>query len=302
MCQPVRLDRLITLGLVQPLRKKFAFRQSRSQRRLPILMYHSVSDDEKPGVSDYHKVCTSAKRFAEQMQWLTELGWRGVTLEEGLESFTKPVRSSDRLVVITFDDGFLDFQTAAIPALRKHAFSATVYLPTAFIGNERCRFKDRECLIWSEVRELKRSGIEFGSHSVNHAVLTKLPWLRVEAELKHSKQKLEDELGSEVASFAYPYAFPTGDRLFCNSLAGLLSDLNYRNCVTTSVGRVGVDDDRFALKRLPVNDRDDRTLLEAKLDGGYDWICLPQTAGKIARHALRLQILSGRHRISPAQT
>jgi len=52
--------------------------------RIPILMYHSISDDPEPNFSPYYKVCTSPRRFAEHMQWLADSGYRGVTLSEGL--------------------------------------------------------------------------------------------------------------------------------------------------------------------------------------------------------------------------
>ena len=47
-------------------------------------MYHRISDDPEIDRSDYYKVCTSPERFAEQMQWLADWGYEGVTLSEGL--------------------------------------------------------------------------------------------------------------------------------------------------------------------------------------------------------------------------
>ena len=76
----MRLDRLISLYLARPFRRIFRA----DHRRLPILMYHSISDDPELGVGSYFKVCTSPKRFAEHMQWLADWGYQGVTLSEGL--------------------------------------------------------------------------------------------------------------------------------------------------------------------------------------------------------------------------
>ena len=76
-----------------------------------------------------------------------------------------------RLAVITFDDGFRDFLTAAWPSLSEFGFTATVFLPTGSIAGQRATFQDRECLTWDEVRTLRREGITFGSHTVSHPSL-----------------------------------------------------------------------------------------------------------------------------------
>ena len=98
----MRFDRLITLGAVRPVRRALdrlpalGLRRSPFDPRLPILMYHSISDDPEPRVRPYYKVCTSPRRFAEQMQWLADWGYRGVTLSEGLAMLARMERSAQR--------------------------------------------------------------------------------------------------------------------------------------------------------------------------------------------------------------
>ena len=172
----MRLDRLITLcvarlllrlrrspllSVLGPPSSVFRPRSSvlcplSSERRLPILMYHSISDEPEPGVHPYYRVCTSAHRFAEQMQWLADGGWQGVTLSQGLawlkagedgrskiedgrSDLPSPTRPP---VALTFDDGFEDFYTHAFPVLRRHAFGATMYVATGFITDRALRTTD----------------------------------------------------------------------------------------------------------------------------------------------------------------
>jgi peptidoglycan/xylan/chitin deacetylase (PgdA/CDA1 family) len=234
-------------------------------------MYHSISDEDESGLHPYYRVVTDSRRFAEQMQWLAEDGWSAVSLEEGLLRLADDPSNGCRAVAITFDDGFRDFNLEAWPVLQRHGFTATMYLPTAFISRQRISFCGRECLTWDEVRELRAGGIRFGSHTATHPKLHELPWNSIEHEVASSKARLEQELREEIGSFAYPYAFPQEDKNYRATFANLLHRCGYRTCVTTVVGRTRAGDNPLCLRRLPVNSCDDRALFRAKLEGGYDW-------------------------------
>ena len=70
-------------------------------------------------------------------------------------------------MVITFDDGYRDFYRQAFPVLNQYGFSATVFLPTAHVGERAVAFKGKECLTWGQVRELQ-SGRAFFRFSYGH--------------------------------------------------------------------------------------------------------------------------------------
>lgn len=289
----MRLDRVITLNLVQPARRLNG--AASPETFLPVLMYHSISDGAEPGLHPYHRVCTSPQRFREQLQWLQDNGCRGVALQTGLDWLQRgaPTESSPgrngRPVVLTFDDGFHDFYTAAWPVLREFGFSATMYLPTAFItpnatsSNGRGEFMGRACLNWTEVRELQGAGIEFGSHTVHHPKLVDLAWPQIRAELQDSKAAIEQQLGVACRAFAYPYAFPGTNREFVKQFNATLALAGYTSHVTTQIGRLAPGDDLLQIRRLPVNQDDDPPFLAAKLAGAYDWLGPLQTMSKALR-------------------
>jgi hypothetical protein len=110
-----------------------------------------------------------------------------------------------------------------------------------------------------------------------------LDFLAIDNELQSSKQTIEDKLGSQAVSFAYPYAFPQADTAFINKLRDALQDAGYQNGVCTALGRANRASEPLFLERLPINSDDDEALFQAKLLGAYDWIAQPQRWIKMAK-------------------
>lgn len=119
-------------------------------------------------------------------------------------------RPPDRLFVITFDDGYRSAYTEAFPILREYGMSATVFLTVGEGAPEKstCRLPSlsgRPMLSWGEIREMANDGFTFGAHTLTHPDLTRLPAEKVTAEICRSKMIVEEQLGSPVSCFAYPY-------------------------------------------------------------------------------------------------
>jgi len=317
---PIRLDRFLTLYCFGPFYKLFR----PNSFRIPILMYHSISDEPESG-HPYFWINTSPARFAEHMKYLHDNGYQVISLSEAVTLLSStdstnsvnstnstnvvnptnsissinptaqrpddpmtrrlndPISQHSKYVVITFDDGYLDFYTHAFPLLRNYSYSATVFLPTAFINNKRSSFKQKHCMTWDEVRHLGKEGISFGSHTVNHPQLKNLNEKEIEDELRSSKEIIENETGIAVDSFSYPFAFPQEDGAFLTRYKEKLITHNYRMAVTTIIGRTFIGDDSFFLKRIPVNNGDDRLLFQSKLFGTYDWLRIPQYLLKVIK-------------------
>lgn len=280
----MRFDRFITLNLAQHLRHTS---RGASGPGLPILMYHSISDDPEPGLSPYYKVNTSPSVFRQHIGFLVEQGYNSIRLAKAVELLKLGAPMPEKSVVITFDDGFRSIFTEAFPVLQEHGFTATVFLPTAFIGSPRCSFKDKECLTWDEARDLQKFGIDFGSHTVSHPRLIELSWKDIETEVRQSKSELEQNLGGPINTFAHPYAFPQANRQYVQGFRKLLAKSGYVCCATTAIGSVRRGDDPYGLKRLPVNSLDDPAFFRAKLEGGYDWLARPQALIKRFKERVR---------------
>jgi len=265
----LRVDRLVSLRVVRPLRR---ISSSPAALRIPILMYHSISEPGADSRHPYFGTVTSPAVFEQQMRYLHDSGFEMLSPADIFANGETSIRIVRKPVIITFDDGFRDFYTNAQPILAKYGFTAVMYLPTAYIQKTATTFKGYECLTWNEVRELSRAGVLFGSHTVTHPVLKEVGHDQLEAELRDSKKTIEDELGFAIDSFAYPYAYPQHNREFVQRLRGVLIDAGYQNGVSTIIGSTHGIEDRFCLKRLPANSWDDPTFFAAKLNGDYDWL------------------------------
>jgi peptidoglycan/xylan/chitin deacetylase (PgdA/CDA1 family) len=279
-----RIDRLASVYLSHPLARVM---RSVSGPRVPILMYHSVSDSLFGKSHPYYQINCSPPVFARQMRWLRQNGYRTMNLTQ-MWTAMETGQDVSKTVVITFDDGYRDFYTEAFDAMRQCGFSATIFLATDRIQNTPVRIDGVDYLTWSEVAELHKAGIQFGSHTVSHPDLRSLSPEQIEYELGCSKETIEQKLGVPVESFSYPFAFPEEDKTFTQFLVGILENLGFENGVSTIIGRAGKHDNRYYLPRLPVNSWDDAALLRAKLEGGYDWLHWPQWLYKYAHHNMSL--------------
>src|ERR1700740_2338926 len=275
-----RLDRLITLYLCSPLTRLFA---RACVNRIPILAYHSISENLFGYSHPYYQINTSPGVFADQMHWLRNEGYRTVHLPKAL-AWLASGKDLSKTFVITFDDGYRDFYTEAMDVIRQCGFTATIFLATDRIGQTPACIEGANYLTWNEVRELHAEGIQFGSHTVSHPDLRSLDPNLLDYELGHSKEIIEQNIGASVDAFSYPFSFPEEDANFARFLEDLLKNIGFEYGVSTILGRARKNSNRFFLPRLPMNTWDDRMLLQAKVEGGYDWLHLPQLLKKSIFH------------------
>ncbi|KUN28100.1 polysaccharide deacetylase [Streptomyces antibioticus] len=164
-----------------------------------IAMYHSVGDCS----DDPYRITVTPDRLDLQLTWLARRGLRGVSVAELLAA---PDRTD--LVALTFDDGYADFVTGALPVLRRHGFGATVFVLPGRLGGDNAwdPLGPRKPLLTADgIREVVRAGIEIGSHGLTHVDLTSVDDLRLKAEVVESRAALEELTGAPVNGFCYPY-------------------------------------------------------------------------------------------------
>ncbi len=275
-----RIDKVASVYVGSPLSKLIG---PKAGTCVPILMYHSISHNLFGKSHPFYHINTIPSVFSAQMRWLRNSGYRTISLSEAWEGL---VSGTDlrKTVVLTFSDGYRDFYTDAMDVLTQCGFKATLFLATDRIGNTAVRIEGADYLTWNEVRALQKAGIEIGSHSVTNSDLRSVYPEQIEYELGHSKDVIEQNLGVGIDSFCYPFAFPEEDKNFTRFLADELQNLGFEYGVCTILGRAGSRNNRFFLPLLPMNTWDDSALLQAKLDGGYDWLHWAQFLKKSILH------------------
>lgn len=274
-----RADRFLSVRMFHPLSKLGS--TGSAGLPVPIMMYHSVSDRPENLGHPYFETNTRQETFRRHMAFLRENGYASVNLENLLPAPEDP-SSGGKKIAITFDDGYADFYKNAFPVLQEFSLTATVFLPTKYIGERALKYNGRECLSWDQVVEARRCGMFFGSHTMTHPELKTLPAYRMEEEIGGSKKELEDRLGEVIATFSLPFAFPEADKEFLSRYRECLERHGYQMAVCTRIGRAGRGTDRYFMPRLPINDNDDLAFLRAKLEGGYDWLGYLQYGKKLA--------------------
>ena len=171
--------------------------------QLPILTFHAI-DNQRSVISILPQV------FRHGMARLHEGGYRTLSLLEVADCLRQGAPFPDHSFVITFDDGYQTVYDEAFSVLQHYDMSATVFLTVGERGaagpaGRLPSLHGRSMLTWRQIREMQRSGIAFGAHTLTHPDLTGLPLDRIEAEVRGSKAIVEDALGAPVTCFAYPY-------------------------------------------------------------------------------------------------
>jgi peptidoglycan/xylan/chitin deacetylase (PgdA/CDA1 family)/glycosyltransferase involved in cell wall biosynthesis len=172
----------------------------------PILLFHAIgAQTEQAGI-----FVMPRDRFAAQLAWIERLGYRAIGLDEFVGCLVDRRPPPARSVVVTFDDGYADTYTYAVPMLRRHRVPATVFLVSRSVGganrwDEAGELAGRPLMSWTQVREMTEHGIRFGAHSRTHPNLTSVCSAEGTAEIAGSREDLERELGQPVSFFAYPF-------------------------------------------------------------------------------------------------
>ncbi len=214
--------------------------------KIPILMYHDIGDQA-------NGLTVTPQALAEQMDALDAAGFETVSIDTVLLALRgEPVRLPERGVVLTFDDAYAGVYQKAYPILKKHGYTATLYVITGLV--ERKGYVN-----WEQVRELAKGGWTIGSHTVHHQNLRLLTGTQLQAELVPARRVLQENTGQPILSFCYPAG------QYNDAVVEEVKTAGYYGAVTTGPGIARLMDSAFTLKRVRIDGREGLDSFKAKL-------------------------------------
>lgn len=199
---------------------------------VPILMYHYIRDYTNPQDQLGIALSVSPKKFDEQLTTLENAGYHTISLTDFISG-----NYDGKAIVLTFDDGYSDHFTDALPILRNHGYTGTFFIVGGFVG--KGSYMDK-----AQIAELAESGMELGGHTMTHKNLAT-------ASLVTAKQEISQSLRGVSPIFAYPSG------KYSNETLSILSTFNVKAAVTTDLGIATDISNPLLLPRIRVKEQTD---------------------------------------------
>jgi peptidoglycan/xylan/chitin deacetylase (PgdA/CDA1 family) len=214
---------LLVLPLLAGLFPQPAAAASTYRTFVPVLMYHYIRVNPDPRDRTGFALSVTPSAFHAQMDYLARNRFHVIPLAQAVAAIRTHGRLPSRPVVLTFDDGYADFYTTAVPEMRRHGFTATDYVVPNLLG--RGSF-----MSWSQVIAADQLGFTIGAHTMNHVALARTRASSALWEMSESKRQLQEMLGHPVIEFAYPYGS------FNGYLAGQARAMGFESAASTVSG------------------------------------------------------------------
>ena len=210
--------------------------------KLPILMYHAIHVMD-PSEAANSGLIVDPETFESHLKALKEAGYYTLSPAEAYKALTENVLPENKKVVwLTFDDSLKDFYTQAYPILQKYQMKATNNVITGFVQAGR-----EDILTLDEIKEMKKNGMSFEDHTVNHPDLSVSSADTQNSELQDSKEYLDHNLSQTTTTVAYPSG------RYSETTLQLAEKLGYKMGLTTNNGLASRSDGLLSLNRVRVN-------------------------------------------------
>ncbi len=214
---------------------KYCFSLVLRPKKVSVLMYHSVSDDNGKFFT------VSLKNFEKQLKFLKNKNFNFISSKKLIDIFENYRKIKSKTILITFDDGLDDNYFNVFPLIKKYNVNILIFIITDLIGREGY-------LNWRQVMEMKQSGlVEFGCHTLSHPELTQIKEDRVKKELVESKKIIENKLNEKCFSFSYPKG------KFNKKIVEEVKKTGFKIAFTVKEGTICLKSDILKLHRLSID-------------------------------------------------
>ena len=223
---------------------------------LRILTFHALGNPVDGDANLIYNM--SGDEFAAQLDAILQFSHR---YEAPIVPFGSDVENG---IVLTFDDGYEDLLTVALPLLSRHSIPFHV-----FITPERLTSGDRRYLSTSQLLKLAESDlVTIGAHGYEHRALTQMPHDEVKQDLLRSRSSLQELLGVKVTSMSYPFGMVN------EGVRDLVESAGFTLAASSKWGFNGPSSDKLMLRRIDMWSGDSPSVVCDKLSGFWNWFSL----------------------------
>jgi peptidoglycan/xylan/chitin deacetylase (PgdA/CDA1 family) len=236
------------------------------KKGLPVLMYHKVLPGQQDGLT------VSTDQFDLHLMYLKEKGYQTVSFKSLKAMIKDGAPLPPKTAILTFDDAYLNFREYALPLLKKYNFTATVFVPVAFIGKTNIWDKGNDPLMSDA--DLKRlalnEDIEIGLHSFLHRSYGDLALADMEEDLGNCRRTL-DFYGIPFTNvLAYPYGgYPKKDPLLKEQMISMFKQagLDFALRIGNNINPWPIRSP-FEIKRIDIKGNDSFFVFRTKVRKG----------------------------------
>lgn len=208
--------------------------------KIPILMYHHLANNPKPDDPLTRSLYLAPDMFKHEMDYLNANHFQTIDLQEMYNYFNFGAKLPAKPIIVTIDDGYLDFYQNGFTVLKNNHQKAVLFVITDYPGRNSAYAN------FDQLREMQQSGMEIEAHSMSHPDLSKIPSAEANQQVVESKKVLEKEMRKPVLFFAYPSGKYNPETI------DFLKKAGYLGAVTVKAGQDHSMNDFFELHRVRV--------------------------------------------------
>jgi peptidoglycan/xylan/chitin deacetylase (PgdA/CDA1 family) len=249
-----------------------------------LLLPSAIPDDDADWIffPYYHWVLDDERRqFDRQLKYFSRIG-QFISIDDAVDAMKNPAGIGGRYFCVTFDDGFKNNISNALPVLLDNHCPATMYVPTDYIGIDHYRDREQvqrfydlstsyplpfEFLDWDDCRKLHAAGMTIGSHTCGHLSLSGLGEEQLKHELCDSKLRIESELKTPCLHFCCPWGTP-GVNFDPQIHSKIAQQMGYRSFASTAYGYNRAGGDPMFIRRRSLEPLDGVSIIRFAL-----WQC-----------------------------
>lgn len=195
---------------------------------VPVFAYHLV-DSHIPADPIGNALTVTPAQLEAELKYLQAHRIRAITAQEFAERLARG-EALDHVAVLTFDDGYLDARTEALPLLQRYGAKATFYVVAHTIGTPRH-------LGWADIRALLAAGMEIGAHGTDHLDLSQMTPKEQQFQVLHCIETIARYTGVRPRTYAYPSGQYDSETLAVMKAAGIEAAFTMRYGLVHSLAR-----------------------------------------------------------------